>query len=143
MSVESRRAARRQAVFLLYQRDVTGLPIFELEANAERDRARVLDAYTRAMVTGVLQDLETIDADDYVGSDTELFTVDGDIGILYFDGRYNNMKAATHDANGWATETLGGDDGAVGFFNETIESNGTRYVASYDYTHKHLFWKAL
>ncbi len=62
MSVESRRAARRQAVFLLYQRDVTGLPIFELEANAERDRARVLDAYTRAMVTGVLQDLETIDA---------------------------------------------------------------------------------
>ncbi len=62
MSVESRRAARRQAVFLLYQRDVTGLPILELEANAERDRARVLDAYTRAMVTGVLQDLETIDA---------------------------------------------------------------------------------
>ncbi len=62
MSVESRRAARRQAVFLLYQRDVTGLPILELEANAERDRARVLDAYTRAMITGVLQDLETIDA---------------------------------------------------------------------------------
>lgn len=62
MSVESRRAARRQAVFLLYQRDVTGLPILELETNAERDRARVLDAYTRAMVTGVLQDLETIDA---------------------------------------------------------------------------------
>ena len=62
MSVESRRAARRQAVFLLYQRDVTGIPIAELEGNAERDRARVLDAYTRAMVTGVLQELESVDA---------------------------------------------------------------------------------
>lgn len=49
-------------MFLLYQRDVTGLPIAELEGNAERDRARVLDAYTRAMVTGVLNELESIDA---------------------------------------------------------------------------------
>mgnify|MGYP002084198903 CR=1 FL=1 len=49
-------------MFLLYQRDVTGLPIAELEGNAERDRARVLDAYTRAMVTGVLDELESIDA---------------------------------------------------------------------------------
>ena len=34
---EGRRAARRQAVVLLYQHDVTGLPLEELEANAERD----------------------------------------------------------------------------------------------------------
>ena len=32
-----RRAARRQAVILLYQHDVTGLPLEELEANAERE----------------------------------------------------------------------------------------------------------
>jgi N utilization substance protein B len=62
VSVESRRAARRQAVFLLYQHDVTGIAIDELEANAERDRARVLDQYTRAMVAGVVQERETIDA---------------------------------------------------------------------------------
>lgn len=62
MSVESRRAARRQAVFLLYQQDLTSLPIEELETNAERDRSRVLDAYTRAVVSGVMSDLETIDA---------------------------------------------------------------------------------
>lgn len=49
-------------MFLLYQRDVTGLPIVELEGNAERDRARVLDAYTRAMVTGVLEQIASIDA---------------------------------------------------------------------------------
>lgn len=60
--IESRREARRQAVFLLYQRDVTGLPIDELEGNAERDRRRVLDAYTRAMVTGVQDEAESIDA---------------------------------------------------------------------------------
>lgn len=61
-AIESRREARRQAVFLLYQRDVTGLPIEELEGNAERDRRRVLDAYTRAMVTGVQAEAESIDA---------------------------------------------------------------------------------
>ena len=60
--IESRREARRQAGFLLYQRDVTGLPIDELEGNAERDRRRVLDAYTRAMVTGVQDEAESIDA---------------------------------------------------------------------------------
>lgn len=49
-------------MFLLYQRDVTGLPIDELEGNAERDRRRVLDAYTRAMVTGVQDEAESIDA---------------------------------------------------------------------------------
>lgn len=74
MSIESRRAARRQAVFLLYQRDVTGLPINELEGNAERDRARVLDAYTRAMVTGVLDDIEAIDT--AIGQAASGWTVD-------------------------------------------------------------------
>jgi N utilization substance protein B len=54
-------AARRQAVFLLYQRDVTGLPMQELEANAERERGRAIDAYTREVVTGVIGELATID----------------------------------------------------------------------------------
>jgi N utilization substance protein B len=54
-------AARRQAVFLLYQRDVTGLPMQELEENAERERGRAIDAYTREVVTGVIGELATID----------------------------------------------------------------------------------
>ncbi len=62
MSGEGRRAARRQAVFLLYQHDVTGIAIDKLEVNAERDRPSALDAYTRAMVMGVIQELEVIDA---------------------------------------------------------------------------------
>jgi len=59
---ESRIAARRQAVFLLYQRDVTGLAVGELEENAERDRERSLDAYTRDLVADVTRDIEAIDA---------------------------------------------------------------------------------
>lgn len=59
---ESRIAARRQAVFLLYQRDVTGLPVEELEENAERELARGLDDYTRALVADVTGDIEAIDA---------------------------------------------------------------------------------
>lgn len=58
---ESRMAARRQAVFLLYQRDVTGLPLDELEQNAERERGRAIDAYTREVVNGVIGEIATID----------------------------------------------------------------------------------
>jgi N utilization substance protein B len=58
---ESRMAARRQAVFLLYQRDVTGLPADELEENAERERGRAIDPYTREVVSGVIEEIATID----------------------------------------------------------------------------------
>ena len=54
-------AARRQAVFLLYQRDVTGLPADELEENAERERGRAIDPYTREVVSGVIEEIATID----------------------------------------------------------------------------------
>lgn len=61
MSVESRRAARRQAVFMLYQQDVTGLSQAEVEENAERERGREIDAYTRLMIDGVNERRDTID----------------------------------------------------------------------------------
>lgn len=56
-----RRAARRQAVFLLYQHDVTGLPLEELEANAARDGAP-LDPFARALVEGVASHTSRLDA---------------------------------------------------------------------------------
>jgi N utilization substance protein B len=56
-----RRAARRQAVILLYQHDVTGLPFEELEANLERDGAP-LDPFARALVEGVSADPASLDA---------------------------------------------------------------------------------
>ena len=55
-----RRAARRHAVILLYQHDVTGLGTEELERNAEREGASV-DPFTRALVEGVAADTGSLD----------------------------------------------------------------------------------
>jgi transcription antitermination protein NusB len=56
-----RRAARRQAVILLYQHDVTGLPLEGLEANLERGGTPV-DPFARAIVEGVAADPGSLDA---------------------------------------------------------------------------------
>lgn len=58
---DSRRAARRQAVFLLYQRDVTGTPIEELIEAVERDRGAAIDPFTRDLVDGVVAGEPEID----------------------------------------------------------------------------------
>ena len=50
---ESRRDARRQAVFLLYQEDITGLSLSELVENAERERGFGLNDFTQEVVNGV------------------------------------------------------------------------------------------
>ena len=55
-----RRAARRQAVILLYQRDVTGLSLEELEDNAARE-GTPLDPFARALVEGVASDTASLD----------------------------------------------------------------------------------
>lgn len=55
-----RRAARRQAVVLLYQHDVTGLELEELERNAERDGTPV-DPFARALMEGVAADPASLD----------------------------------------------------------------------------------
>jgi hypothetical protein len=86
---------------------------------------------------------QVVDDADYVGADTEIYKDGAALKILYFDGRYNDMKLATQGDAEWTVETLGGDDGAVGFFNETVTTRGTRYVASYDYTNRHLFFRPL
>lgn len=57
----SRRQARRQAVILLYQRDVTGLPVPELVENALRAGEHADDPFTQALVDGVEGDREVID----------------------------------------------------------------------------------
>jgi N utilization substance protein B len=58
---ESRSAARRQAVFLLYQRDVTGLSLAELTENAERERGEPLGDYTREVLGYLATEEERVD----------------------------------------------------------------------------------
>lgn len=61
-AVTSRRSARRDAVFLLYQRDVTAITIDELRENLERERGAPIDEFTAEVVEGVGADLQRIDA---------------------------------------------------------------------------------
>jgi N utilization substance protein B len=57
----SRREARRQAVILLYQRDVTGLPVPELVENALRAGDHADDPFTQQVVAGVEADRAGLD----------------------------------------------------------------------------------
>lgn len=62
MAQVSRREARRQAVILLYQRDVTGLPVPELVENALRAGEHADDPFTQQVVQGVEADRDALDA---------------------------------------------------------------------------------
>jgi transcription antitermination protein NusB len=56
-----RRAARKQAVIMLYQREVTGLSLDELLRNAERAGV-ALDPFAQALIEGVSVDTGSLDA---------------------------------------------------------------------------------
>ncbi|MBI5870660.1 MAG: transcription antitermination factor NusB [Actinobacteria bacterium] len=58
----SRRQARRDAMVLLYQRDLTGGGLEDLYENLEGKEERELEPYTREVVEGVLASQEEIDA---------------------------------------------------------------------------------
>ncbi|MDX6645569.1 MAG: transcription antitermination protein NusB [Miltoncostaeaceae bacterium] len=61
MRERGRRASREQAVFLLYQHDLTGLPLEELEGNARRGGDPPLDDFGRSLVSGVLAERGSLD----------------------------------------------------------------------------------
>lgn len=74
MAEVSRRQARRQAVILLYQRDVTGLPVPELVENALRAGEHADDPFTQALVDGVETDRAVID--DRITASADGWTAD-------------------------------------------------------------------
>ncbi len=63
----SRRQARRDAMVLLYQHDITGGALDELYNNLQREEGREIDAFTREEVGGVLARQDGIDSviDEY------------------------------------------------------------------------------
>lgn len=91
---EGRRAARRQAVFLLYQRDVTGLGLEELRANARRDRGRPVDEFTLALIEGVEVDRDHLDG--LITAAAEGWTADR-IAPL----ERNILRVAVHELLDW------------------------------------------
>jgi N utilization substance protein B len=60
-SPSSRRGARRDGVFLLYQRDVTGMALEDLIANYRRSEGREPDLYALMLAEGVAVEHEAID----------------------------------------------------------------------------------
>jgi N utilization substance protein B len=70
----SRRQARRAAVMLLYQEDMTGHAMAAIVAQHERDAGRPLPAYARGLVDGVHADGARLDAE--IGSLAEGWTID-------------------------------------------------------------------
>ncbi|MES2640344.1 MAG: hypothetical protein V4850_12700 [Myxococcota bacterium] len=88
-------------------------------------------------------DLETVDTGDHVGADSAIYGSGSAPGIVYFDGANNDMKLARESSGSWALETVGVTGAAVGFHNETVEIEGVRYVASYDYTNRTVWFSAL
>ena len=74
MRERGRRASREQAVFLLYQHDLTGLSIEQLEENARRGGDPPPDEFGRSLVAGVLA--ETASLDDAITGAAEGWTAD-------------------------------------------------------------------
>lgn len=91
---EGRRAGRTQAVVLLYQHDLTGLPMDELITNVERDRGRPIDEFTRALVDGVSVDAAAIDA--MISSAAEGWTADRLAPL-----ERNILRVAVHELLDW------------------------------------------
>lgn len=69
-----RRSARTQAVFLLYQHDVTGLDMDELHENLRRDGGGEPDPFTQALVDGVIVDQPHLDG--LIAGAAEGWTID-------------------------------------------------------------------
>jgi len=57
----SRKQARRDALFVLYQREVTDLPVERLLENLGRDQGHAPDGFTERVVAGVVDDQEQLD----------------------------------------------------------------------------------
>ncbi len=85
-------------------------------------------------------DVVTVDSGEFVGADTEVFKKGDGYGIVYFEGKNNDMKLASPDGTGWTISTLGGANGAIGFFNEVVQLGSESFAASYDYTNQRVYF---
>jgi hypothetical protein len=83
-------------------------------------------------------EIQTIDAGELRGADTDLQLVDGSPEILYFDGFDNDLRVARRDGNAWSTERLSGESVAAGFHNRAVTFGGNRYWFTFDYTNETL-----
>lgn len=87
--------------------------------------------------------LSTVDTGEYRGADTALFMNGSYPAVVYFDGRYNNVMLAQNAGDTWTTDTVAGDDEALGFHNEVIAVGGSHYAGCFDYTNRTVWFHKL
>ena len=87
--------------------------------------------------------LSVVEDGEYRGADAALFMNGTYPAIVSFDGRDNNILLSQEAGGTWTTDTLAGDDAALGYHNEVIEAGGVHYVGCYDYTNRSLWFEQL
>lgn len=125
--------------------DVGAWPAIFIDNGTVHIAYQDLTNYDLKLASGRPEDwtLSTLDDGDFVGSDSEIFVEGGALHILYFDGNENNLKLARQDGGSWTSDTVGGADAALGFHNETVNVDGKRYAACYDYTNRTIWFEEL
>ena len=83
-----------------------------------------------------------IDEGELRGADTEVFSLGGELSIVYFDGRENDLMLARRIAGDWRSERIG-TDGALGYHNEVAFTAGQWFVGSFDQGRRDLFLRVL
>ena len=84
--------------------------------------------------TGAALEVEVVDGGDFVGADAAIAWAGETMVIAYHDGVNNAALVATNDGSGWVLGTQMAD-GAVGFYNSLIGSDGGQLTWScFDHT---------
>jgi len=76
----------------------------------------------------------------YQGADNEVVFLNGSPAVYTHDGHNNDLLLVEQSETEWTIGTVAGEDSALGFHVETVEADGSIYVASYDYTNRFLFF---
>ena len=80
---------------------------------------------------------------DLVGADSAISLQGGYPTIMYFDGRFNNIKIARKSSSTWTLEKFAGDNEALGYHNEIRVIDNRHYIACYNYTKKKIWFSQL
>lgn len=87
--------------------------------------------------------ISVIDDGEYRGADAALFMNGSYPAVVYFDGRENNVLLAQSAGDTWTSDTLAGEEAALGFHNEVITAGGVHYVGCFDYTARNVWFHKL
>ena len=85
-----------------------------------------------------------VDRAPYTGADTATYFEGDELRVVYFEGRYNDLKQAQYApaAGAWSNRVIS-SEGAVGFHNEVVKIGGNNFVACYNFTSRSVHFAKL